>query len=125
MIYSLSEGMKRVDVPENHAKNNLAIGTVLHLNGYNDPDYVIVKNLGINERFSGYGCTYLCVSLLDFGQHRKEAFNLKHISEKQDNRIQVYITDQIKSPDETLDIWEKSEEKRKRFEENQAKMKAE
>jgi hypothetical protein len=124
MIYEItSSRMKRVDVPENHQKNNLPIGTVLHLNGYNDPDFVIVKNLGINEKFS-WGTRYLVISLMDLGQSYKDAYLLKYISEKRDDRIQTYITDKILSPDEVLELWEKSEAKRKRMEEAQAKAKA-
>lgn len=120
-IYSLNEGMKRVDVAENHVKNSLPVGTVLHLNGYNDPDYVIVKNQGINERFPEYGTRYLVVNPEDYNQSVKDAFNLKPLAEKKDNRIQVYITEEIKTPDEVLTLWEKSEAKMARMKEAQTK----
>lgn len=91
----------------NNAKNALPIGTVLHLNGYSDPDYVIVKNLGVEEDH-GYGVRYQTVSLETgrFAQH--EAFGLAYLSEKQDNRIQLYITEEVKTPEECLNLWEKA-----------------
>ena len=118
MIYSIMDDMTRIDVPVNHEKNSLEIGRVLHLNGYNDPDYVIVKNLGISEysQKNGYGATYLTVSLDDMAQSQQEAYSLKYIKEKQDGRIQTYIMDEVKTPDEVLEIWEKSEAKRKSVE---------
>lgn len=115
MIYSITDGMKRIDIPTNHEKNGLEVGRVLHLNGYNDPDYIIVKNMGVSENAqkNGYGATYLVVNLDDMMQSNKQAYTLKYISEKQDGRIQTYIMDEVKTPDEVLEIWEKSEAKRK------------
>jgi len=124
MLYELGSGkMKKVDVPENHAKNNLVIGTILHLTGYNEPDYIVVKNLGVNERFSHYGAAYLCIDPETLTQTRKEAFTLKYLSEKEDGRIQVYITDRVLPANEVLELWEKSEAKRKRMEEASARAK--
>lgn len=126
-IYSFSDDMKRVDVPCNHAKNNLEIGRVLHLNGYNDHDYIIVKNFGVSEYSQkyGYGARYLLVNLDDFGQHQKKAYTLKDISEQKDESIQTYIMDEIKTPDEVLDIWKKSESKRIEKEQSQKKTETE
>jgi len=112
MIYEMGEGkMKRIDVPENHQKNNLPVGTILQLNGYNNPKYVIIKNLGINEKSPYYGARYLVVSLEDYSQSFKDAYLLKYISEKKDNRIQTYITNEVLEPSKVLEIWEKSKEK--------------
>jgi hypothetical protein len=120
MIYEIgSRGLKPCGVNENEARNSLPIGTVLQLNGYNNTKYVIVKNLGISERFAFYGATYLSVSLDDLTQNQKQAYTLKHISQKQDDRIQTYITDEIKTPDEVLALWESSEAKRKNSEARQ------
>ena len=118
MIYNLGSGkMIPCGVHENETKNNLPMGTVLHLNGYDYHDSVIVKNLGINERFSDCGAKYIGISLVDYGQQQYEAYTLKYISQKQDGRIQTYITDKVLTPDEVLEIWEKSEAKRKRMNE--------
>src|SRR3990167_1511621 len=103
-----ANGMKRIDEPANGRKNNLTVGTVLQLNGYSNPRYVVVRNLGINERFSGYGAMYECVDLSDYSTTRQEGALLKYLSEKQDNRIQMYITDDVLSGDEVLDTVEKS-----------------
>lgn len=119
MLYEIgAEGMKPITV---EGKNNLPIGTVLHLNGYNALDYVIVKNLGINSTISDYGTRYLKVSLEDYGQYQCNAFELKFLAEKQDNSIQLYITDKVLSAEAILDIWEKSEITRKDKEEKQRK----
>jgi len=82
---------------------------------------VIVKNLGVDEKYNYYGAKYLVVSLVDFGQQRKNAYELKYFSEKKDDRIQTYITTEIKTPDEVLDLWQKSEENRKRMMNAQSK----
>jgi len=121
-IYSISDGMTRIDVPENHTKNNLEVGRVLHLNGYSCPDYVIVKKLNVE---SNYGATYLVVNPETLDQGKEQAYTLKYIAEKKDGRIQVYIMDEIKSADEVLTLWEQSEEKRKKREQAQEKAKIE
>lgn len=120
MIYEITgSGLKNISVHENEAKNNLPIGTVLRMSGYNEPVYCIVKNLGISERFSGYGATYLTVNIADYGQSQHQAYTLKHISEKKDERIQVYITDEVLTPDNVLILWEKSEGRRLAIKETQ------
>lgn len=105
------KGLERIDVPENHAKNNLSIGTVLQLQGYSCPKYVIVENRGISERFSSYGSRYLCVNLSDYTFKQEDAVCLRYISEKKDQRIQMYITDKILPSDNVLEIWEKAKTK--------------
>src|SRR3990167_9875520 len=108
MIYEFgADGMKRIDTSANNAKNNLPIGTVLQLNGYSDPRYVIVKKLSLDQKY-GYGALYQTVSLEDGRFYRKEAYAMKHISEKQHNGIQMYYTDEVVSPDEVLALYEKA-----------------
>jgi hypothetical protein len=110
MLYELTgQGMKRINIA---GKNSLKIGTILKMNGYTDPEYVIVKNLGINAKYAYNGARYLVISLEDLRQSSKDAYLLKFIMEKKDNRIQTYITDEVKNADEVLDLWEKSEAKR-------------
>lgn len=118
-IYSLGNGMKKMDVSANDAKNNLEVGRVLKMQGYEDPTFVIVKNLGLDEKHSVYGASYMVVNIETFQQSRHEAFSLKHISEKKDQGIQTYITDEVMDAGEVLNIWEKSEDKRKNNEKNQ------
>ncbi len=118
MIYEIgSKGLISCGVNENEKKNNLEIGRIIQLEGYNNPRYAIVKNLGISERFAYYGATYLVVNLADNTQSQKQAYTLKYLSEKKDNRIQSYITDQVLSPAEVLNLWEKSESKKKALQE--------
>lgn len=111
-IYSLANGMREVSVPANHAKNNLPIGTILLMNGYSCPKYAVVKNLGVSPSFQSYGATYLCVELDTYQEQQKQAFSLKLLSEKTDNRIQTYITDDKITPAECLELWEKAQAKK-------------
>ena len=114
MIYEFDNGkMKRIDIPENHIKNNLPIGTILQLNGYDYPKYVIVKNLGIDEKFSSYGARYLAVNLKTLEQRYFNACFLKFIDEKRDNRIQTYILKEKLSLKEAFEFFAKSEERKK------------
>lgn len=120
-IYRIGgNGLERIDVPENHAKNILPVGTVLQLQGYSCPKYVIVENLGISERFVSSGATYLSVNLNNYTTTQHEAVTLRYLSEKKDGRIQVYITDEVLSADETLKAWEKAKAKEKAAKEQQA-----
>ena len=89
-----------MDVPENDYRNSLQIGTVLYFNGYGDDSYVIIKNLGISEY---YGANYVGINLRMGKELRFQAFSLKPLSEKKDNSIQVYITNEVKNADEIMD----------------------
>lgn len=109
MIYSIGQGMKRIDVPMNHTKNNLPIGTVCLFVGYGDHKHVIVKNHGINESFPAYGARYTLVNVDNYNQHTSDAMSIRHISEK--FGIGVYLLDEpLKTVDEVLDLLEKSEQ---------------
>ncbi len=113
--------MEEIKTTKDSYKNNLKPGRVLKLEGYSGDQYMVAKNLGSNK-YSGDSVTYLTISLRDFHQSRHEAYTLKHISQKAGG-IQVYITDEILSADDTLDIWEKSEAKRKRMAYHQENLK--
>lgn len=116
MIYKIGpKGLERSDVPQNHKKNELPIGTILRLNGYGDPEYVIVKNLGISERFTDYGARYMAVNLRDFTISQHDAFSMDHIDTKKDNRIHMYFTSEVMLEDEVLRTWEKACAKEKRM----------
>ena len=101
-------GMVQIDVPENHKKNNLPIGTILQLEGYSCSRYVIVKNRGISENFASHGAMYATVNLNDHSFMMQEAMTMDHISTKKDSRIHMYFTDEVMPPDEVLEIWQKS-----------------
>ena len=88
-IYSIYGGMKPISVDD---KNNLEIGRVLRMNGYNNPEHIIYKNLGVDSKFPGYGATYEWVNPETLTIGRSQAFSLEWIENKKDNRIQTYIT---------------------------------
>lgn len=76
-------------------KNALPVGTVLHLNGYNYPNYVITNNQKIDARNTSYGASYDCVNLDNGEEMRKQAYTLEWLKDKKSDHIQTYITDQI------------------------------
>lgn len=94
-LYEMNFKTGRLEPIETESKNNLPIGTVLQLEGYDCPKYVIFKNLGTSESFSCYGSRYQVINIetLDFSQ--KEASSLMFLKDKKDGRIQTYITDEI------------------------------
>jgi len=97
-IYSLSDWqMDKIDTSEKW--ENLKPGRILHMNGYNDPDYVVIRQLRPN--------LYETINLVDFKYHRNDTVGLKHISEKVDDRISVYVTDEVYTADQILDAIEK------------------
>jgi hypothetical protein len=102
MLYSMNlESGKLEPIDESQGdKNNLPVGTVLHLNGYSDPDYVITANMGVNQFDKSYGATYETVNLEDGNTSKHQAYTLKWMKDKQDNRIQMYITDKVMSAEE-------------------------
>jgi hypothetical protein len=111
MIYKMnfkSGKLEAVDETDGD-KNRLPIGTVLHLNGYNDPDYVITANRGIDPKWSSYGASYDCVNLDTGSRDRKQAYTLEWLKDKTSNKIQVYITDRVMGADEMRDAIGKAE----------------
>src|ERR1700680_4519228 len=113
MIFNLGDGMKRIDVPENHVKNRLPIGTILQMNGYNNPKFCIIKNLGISEGFASHGTKYQVINIEDGSKSIKNTLGLEHINSKKDNRIAFYYTDTVLSADEIMDLINKAEAKQK------------
>ena len=81
-------------VANNIQKNkDLPIGTILQLNGYDNPEYCVV---GKNE---SRGETILdTINLDNFTRSKHETWSLIPIEEKKDNRIQMYFTKQIYTP---------------------------
>lgn len=119
MLYELgSKGLEEIKVDD---KNDLPIGTVLYLDGYGGSTYVIVKNLGVSERFSGHGAKYIRVCIDGATdniniQSQIEASSLKWIADKKDYRIQNYIMDEVKTEEEVNKIWALSEVVRENLE---------
>jgi len=122
MIYKIGKnGLEDISVTEDDKKNDLPVGTVLQLHGYSNPRYVIIKNLGVNEKFKSHGARYMSVKLDDntFSQH--DAFSMDHIDTKKDNRIHMYYTDEVMPLDDVLEIWEKAKHKDQQKKEAQEK----
>ena len=67
---------------------------------YLNDSYVITK-----RRISDYDgrAMYDTINLSTFSKRVQDTTGLKHISEKKDNRIAVYVTDKTLSPDEIMD----------------------
>ena len=103
-----SNGMVEISVKTDDIKNQLQPGIILQLNGYTDPRYVIVKNQGIDPKWPHYGARYLCVNLGDFTFKMEQAYTMKHIDDKKDNSIQLYITDETLDAEQTAQAEEKA-----------------
>lgn len=98
-MYSITGGgMVKIDQDK---WAHLRAGTVLHMNGYSYDDFVIIKKME--------GCSfYDTVNLRTFEQSNKACYSLKHISERQDDRIQVYVTDKILDAEAIMDAIDKN-----------------
>ncbi len=91
-IYEITgSGLKPISL---EGKDDLPVGTILRLNGYNNPRYVIIANKGVNKMFPQYGAHYETVNLETCEISGKEASGLKFEAERKDDRIQMYITDE-------------------------------
>lgn len=123
MIYEIgADGMKPLTTD---GKNDLPTGTVLHLNGYDCPDYVIVENQGVRDsRFTNHGTRYQTVNLSTFGFQLRDAIDLKFQAEQKDGRIQIYITDRHLTPEETAEALTKAKAKEKADQEARDKAEA-
>lgn len=88
-MLSLSSFKKLVPI------TGLPAGTVLQLNGYSNPRYVIV--------FECDGI-YKAINLETFEISGFETWSVMPIAQKQDNRIQTYITGEVLSPSELNDV---------------------
>ncbi|KKK80688.1 hypothetical protein LCGC14_2821000, partial [marine sediment metagenome] len=91
-----------------------------HLNGYGDTDYIIVRNMGVNEKYRGYGARCSCVNPETVEQSTHDAYGLEFIADKKDGRIQLYIMDdEPVDPETVLSLFERSEVLRKNREKDQ------
>lgn len=105
-VYRFGAGGLKPISPE--GKNDLPIGTILQLNGYENPRFVIVGNEGISESFPAYGMRYTVVNLETGLKSCKDAYSLEFIAAKDSNRIQTYILDERMSEAEALEYLNKS-----------------
>jgi len=100
-----------MEVIETESKNNLPLGTVLQLHGYDNPKFVIVENLGINEKFDSYGTKYRTIQRGSLEYAIYHASDLEFIQDKRDGRIQTYITDERMNEQELSQLRSRAEEK--------------
>lgn len=124
VIYEMGRGGGLVPLSAEE-KNHLERGRVLRLNGYDNPEFVIVANLGINATFPDYGATYRTIDIDTLAVGQRDAYSLKWWRDNIDNRIQIYITDRVMSESELIILETKANEKKARHDENQARRAAE
>jgi hypothetical protein len=94
MLYNINFSTGKLEakpIPTNE-KNTLPVGTILHLHGYNEPDFVIVANLGLDPKYNYYGARYQCVNMDTFEECQKDVHGLYYASE-QTRGIHIEITD--------------------------------
>jgi len=125
MIYNVNFASGKLEAIDCSDKNNLPIGTVLHLNGYSNPDSVIVKNFGINPSWPSHGAKYQTVSLEDFHYSQQEASGLMWLKDKTSGKIQTYITEKILTAEEVRELTAKADANKASKEAYQAKAEAE
>jgi hypothetical protein len=101
MLYNINFGTGKLEsIDETDGdKNNLEIGRVLRMHGYNEPEYVIMANRGIDPKWASYGANYDCVNLDTGVSLRQQAYTLSWEKEKRLG-IHVAITDRIMEKDE-------------------------
>ncbi len=91
-IYEITgSGLKPISL---EGKDDLPVGTILRLNGYNNPRYVIIANKGVNKMFPQYGTRYETVDLDTCGISYHDASGLKFEAERKHGGIQMYILDE-------------------------------
>jgi len=108
MLYNINFTSGRLEPIETENKNNLPIGQILQLNGYDNPQYVITENLGISKTFPSHGSSYRVINLDTLIPAQKNAYELLFIEEKTSNRIQTYILNIVLTFPEVEKIKEKS-----------------
>lgn len=101
MLYAISsQGMKPIHISEGDPKNNLPRGTVLQLQGYCDPQYVIIERLEMTR----YGAQYRAINLDDFTIRQHDTLGWKHIDERKNDGIRMYYTDERFTDAQVCDI---------------------
>lgn len=121
------EGISRIEKiifdEKAYSKNDLERGQVLHWRGLYSHYSVIIKNLGIDPRYSGYGAKYKCIDPRSLRQHIINAVSIILDSEES-YHTQYYYIDKEKLSSEIVDLlFDKSE--KLRLQEVEKKRKAE
>lgn len=118
MIYRI--GTNRLAPVDCSKTSNLPIGTVLKLEGYSNPEYVIVGQID-----TSYGVIYETVNPETLAFSRHKAYCLKWIEDKAHNGIQTYITHEIRPEDEVKRLLGMANDLRQFQEELKARQKQE
>lgn len=93
-VYEIDFSSGKLISMSSEGKNNLPIGTILHLHGYNEPDYLIISNTGT---------MYRVINLDTFQDQYQEYFSLYWPSENRKG-IHVEITDNHLTESQVQDI---------------------
>jgi hypothetical protein len=99
MIYNINFGTGKLEAIDASDKNNLEVGRILHMHGYNEPDYVITANRGIDPQWKSFGAIYDCINLSTGGSVREQAYTLSWEKEQRKG-IHVAITEKIMEKEE-------------------------
>lgn len=110
MIYNINFTSGKLEAIDCSDKNDLPAGTVLHMHGYNDPEYVIIEKVGEDTKW-GTGAKYRTLNIdeLNYGQH--EASSLTWESEKRLG-IHTAITERTLTPDQVRELVSKANVKK-------------
>jgi hypothetical protein len=110
MIYNINFSTGKLEAIDATDKNDLPVGTVLHMHGYNEPEYVIVEKVGIDTKY-GTGAKYRTLNIdeLNYGQH--EASSLTWESEKRLG-IHTAITERTLAPEQVRELVSKADVKK-------------
>jgi hypothetical protein len=105
------KGLIPIDIAANSIKNNLKPGAVLHWGGnmaWAAQDYAV-----ISRHEGSYGVHYDLIALEGYGNQRIEAFSVKSETDPAVWHGQhFFLTEQVLTPDELLDLIEKNKAKK-------------
>jgi len=127
-MFNINFSTGKLEPVQTEGKNALGAGTILRLHGYNEPEYVISQNLGINPEYEYHGARYECIDLETCRTCSKNAHSLYFPGETVG--IHTEITDRIIEPDilawmeeiALLNIRYDNEEKERKGKESAAKL---
>jgi hypothetical protein len=89
-------------------KNNLRIGTLLQLAGFETPRFVIAGKLDIDAGFPLYSMRYLILNMDTLELGVKHAYDLEWICNKKNTKIQTYILEDSLPEDEIKRLYKKT-----------------
>jgi hypothetical protein len=111
MVYNINFATGKLEAIDCSDKNNLPVGTVLHMHGYNEPEYVIVEKVGIDTKY-GTGAKYRTLNIDDLIYSQKEASGLMWLKDKKSDMIQTYITERVLTVEQVRELVSKADVKK-------------